>query len=97
MKWALFLEKVTFLQRSEDMSQIYLRERIPGPGTACAKPENGDMPGMSEQKPGGHVLRRSEVSGRRMIEESDEVGLHSVGLQWTLCEMPSFGGSSVEK
>lgn len=56
-----------------------------------------DMPGTLEQKPGGHVLRRSAVRGRRMIEESDEVGLNTVGPQWTLCEMPSFGGSSVAK
>ena len=88
---------MTLLQRSEDMSQIYLGERIPGRGIACAKPESGDMPGMLEQKPGVHVLCSNEVSGRRMIEESDEVGLHSVGPQWTLCEMPSFGGSSVEQ
>lgn len=41
MKQALFLEKVTLLQRSEDMSQIYLGKRITGRGTVCAKPEWG--------------------------------------------------------
>lgn len=97
MKQALFLEKVTLSQRSEDMSQIYLGKRITGRGRACAKPESGDMPGTLEQKPGGHVLCRSAVRGRRMIEESDEVGLNTVGPQWTLCEMPSFERSSVEK
>lgn len=56
------------------------------------------MTSVSEQKPGGPVLGRSEVRGRRVIEEeSDEGGPNCIGPQGTLCEMPSFGRCSAEK
>ena len=56
------------------------------------------MTRVSEQKPGGPALGRSEVRGRWVIgEESDEGGPNCVGPQGTLCEMPSIGVSSAEK
>lgn len=80
------------------MSQIYLGKRITtGRGRACAILKLGTC--LERWAETRRSCAMQECSEReKNDEESDgKLGLNTVGPQWTLCEMPSFERSSVEK